>query len=355
MTFSNILRPFALVITGCVLGWWAHKLPFFDKRAVMSFHPSARMLKVKDKEYSFKQLPLDFQLKIHAAFMQAQMSANAIAGQVAAQIAVNDGQLSNEFDWDKFLEPTITDGDIQKTHQHALGFKGKGPLTDPKVRAEVLKDLVQREKVVRIGDEVARLERNNELKVYLDYPPAPQLQEDVSAYPVVEAGSEGVPIEQEIQVLFSYAQRDADVSFFSIASHAEHLKRRLKVRLLFESRGTPKELAAIGLIHCLSSQSDSKRDAWVTHLRLTQEVFQLADSTTELPFEKFFPGDPDLVKRIKACAPKKMDEKMLADNSKNWKKIRVNNFPVLFLQGRKISEFDPRGVRGVLAELAAKP
>jgi hypothetical protein len=351
MTSANILKPMGFALLGLVVGWWSRSLFESRNTSVMSFNESATVVEVKGKNYGYSELPIAMQHRIHSAYLQAHGIFRTQIEDYAARIVAADGKDLESFRWEKLVEKKITEEQIRNTYNNALGFKETGELSDPKVRSQVIWYLTQGLVAQRISEEVSNLIKEKRFKINWQLPLASKVNLDASEYPVVEVGSEKDAKPFEMQVMFSYNQQNSESAFFAISRVAETMGRRVKIRLLSESGGTAKEGAAIALVNCLASAPEFKREAWLVHARLLQELYRMPEGDTEIQMQKLFPGDSELVKKVATCKPKPIAEKVLAENTAAWKEFRPNPYPMIFVDGRRISEQDPRGVEGVLREM----
>jgi len=356
MTVTSFQKPAGILLLGLVAGWFAHG-GFSSQKSgggVISFNETGSLVEVKGKTYTLSDLPLGMQHKVHTAFLQAQSQVLNVAEDFAARIALGKGSTSADFAWDTILAEKVTPSEIEKTYNNTPGFKQLGALTDPKVRGEIKRYLLQRESSQRISEELGKLRKEDAFKLIWELPLAPALKQDLSMYPVVEFGPEGQAVPQEMQIMFSYNQPSSEGVFFTLSRLADSLKVRLRLRLLTETTGTTKEATAIGLIQCLAAKPELQRDTWVLQTRLVQDLQRLPDDTKEIPLEKFFPSDPDLVKRLSVCKGKQADVKQMLANTEAWKPLRIHNLPIVFYSGRRVSEFDPRGFDAVVTTLVSQ-
>lgn len=207
---------------------------------------------------------------------------------------------------------------------------------------------------LRISEETSKLKKENALKFIWNLPLAPRIDLETSGFPVIEVGPEGAAaIDSNIEVSFNYARANSEGAFLAIFRAAEKLQRRIKVRLMFESTGTTKETEAIKLIQCLANNVTFTREAWIVHLRTLQELPRVADDTPQVPLASFFPGDPDLVKRVSACEPRSLDDKLLDSHARVMASLKNTKSSSIFVDGQRLSEFDPRGTDGILEALLA--
>lgn len=356
MTVTSFQKPVGFLLLGLVAGWFAHGAfsPQKSGGGVITFNENGKLVEVKGKTYALSELPLGMQHKVHTAFLQAQSQVLNVAEDFAARVALGKGSGSENFTWENILAEKVTDAEVEKTYNNTPGFKQLGALTDARVRNEIRRYLLQRESSQRISEELGKLRKENGFKLIWDLPLAPALKQDFSIYPVVEFGPEGEALPQELQIMFNYTQPSSEGVFFTLSRLAESLRVRLRLRLLAETTGTAKEAAAIGLIQCLATKPELKRDTWVLQTRLVQDLQRLPDDTKEIPLEKFFPGDPDLVKRLSVCQGKVVDVKSMLANTEAWKPLRIHNLPIVFFSGRRVSEFDPRGFDAVVTTLVSQ-
>ncbi|MEY4064056.1 MAG: hypothetical protein RIR26_264 [Pseudomonadota bacterium] len=355
MTVTNFQKPVGFLLLGLVAGWFAHG--GFSKKngnSAITFNESGSVVEVKGRVYSLSDLPLGMQHKVHTAFLQAQSQMLNVAEDFAARVSMGQGGDSTGFTWEKLLAEKVTEADVEKTYNNTPGFKQLGALSDTRVRGEIKRYLLQRESSQRISEELGKLRKENSFKMIWDLPLAPAIKQDFSMYPVVELGPEGDALPQEMQIMFSYTQPSSEGVFFTLSRLAESLKVRLRLRLLTETNGTAKEAAAIGLIQCLASKPELKRDTWVLQTRLVQDLQRLPDDTKEIPIGKLFPSDPDLVKRLSVCQSNVVDVKPMLANTEAWKPLRIHNLPIVFFSGRRVSEFDPRGFDAVVTTLVSQ-
>jgi len=349
MTAANILRSSVLVLAGLAAGWWLRSASQSRTTTVMGFREDAAVVQVKGRTYSFSELPIQMRHHIHSAYLQAHGQFRTVAEDFAARVVASGGKDVAEFTWEKEYGQKPSEEEVRKAYES--GFRNVGPLSDAKVRAEVEHSLQRNLVMNRISKELSTLVQNKELKMMWDLPLAPELKLSVDAYPVVEVGDESDTQPLEVEVVFNYGQANSEGAFFAISRVADSLKRRIRIRLLSESTGLAKEEAATALVNCLAREAGFKREAWLVHARLTQELYRLPNEQSELPMAQYFPGDPELVKRVATCNPKPLEEKMLVANTAAWKPLRSNPYPMIFINGRRISDQDPRGTEGVLREL----
>ncbi len=349
MTAANILRSSGLVLAGLAAGWWLCSATQNRTAAVMTFSEDAAVVQVKGRTYSFSELPIEMKHQIHSAYLQAHGQFRTVAEDFAARVVASAGKNVDEFTWEKEYAQKPSEEDVRKAYEN--GFKNVGSLSDAKVRAEVERSLQRNLVMNRIAKELTTLVQNKELTVMWSLPLAPAVKFDAGSYPVVEVGEQSDTKPLEVQVVFNYGQSNSEGAFFAISRAADVAKRRIRIRLLSESTGLAKEEAAIALVNCLAQEAGFKREAWLVHARLTQELYRLPNEQNELPMAQYFPGDQELVKRVATCKPKPLDEKMLLANTAVWKPLRSNPYPMIFVDGRRISDQDPRGTEGVLREL----
>lgn len=339
------LLPAALFVGGA-LGWLARgSRP--EKTAVIGLNENALAVSISGSDYRYSDFPADLQQSVHDSYMQANNVLRLAGEDFAARVAINGGNARN-FSWEEKLADKINDQKLRETYDKVPGFTNLGSFAA--ARPQLIDFVVRQEREKLIGEQKAKLVQEKALQMNWNLPLGPRLPLSFSDYPVIETGPADTPVAGELQVVFGYNQLYADGAFLRLDRLAGDLKKRIRMRLVAEYNGLNKEKLAIELVRCLAAVSAQPRDAWIVHYRLLEEIPKLTEPVEKLDLQTYFGGVPELLKRVSSCQPKPFDEEAYRKNSQEWRALRGSNQAMLFFEGQRLSEYDPRGIDSLVRE-----
>ena len=331
---------------GLFVGWFARDL-FSGKPSTLQLNDDAPAVIVNGRAWAFSDFPAELRNRIHTVFLQSNEQFRIAVEDFAARVSLSGGRV-DEFDWEKQVKSRIDEKALRALYDNALGFKNKGSFDSPDVRNALLTFAIDRERSVMISEEIQKLKKDNKMQIQWSLPLGIKLQEDLSLYPTIEVGPAGKSIGGTTEVMFSYIQPYSDSAFNLLYRLATDQGQRLKVRLLTEYRGTEREKNAIAKIYCVASGNFTSDEIFSVHLRLLQDVPSFKAGQTQVDWKQAFQGNSDLAARVDACESKPLAEDVLLSNTKRWQALRQNPLPIFFADSRRISEYDPRGIEGVI-------
>jgi hypothetical protein len=339
------LLPAALLVGGAI-GWFARGARS-EKKLVLGLNENALAVSISGSDYRYADFPADLQQSVHDAYMQANNVLRLAGEDFAARVAMNGGNARN-FSWEEKLADKINDQKLRETYDKVPGFTNLGSFSA--ARPQLIDFVVRQEREKLIGEQKAKLVQEKALQMNWNLPLGPRLPLSFSDYPVVEVGPSDAPVVGELQVVFGYNQLYADGAFLRLDRLAGEIKKRIRLRLVSEYNGLSKEKLAIELVRCLAGVSAQPRDAWIVHYRLLEEIPKLPEVADKLDLQSYFGGVPELLKRVSSCQPKPFDEQAYRNNTLEWKSLRGSNQAMLFFEGRRLSEYDPRGIESLVRE-----
>ncbi|MEN9824773.1 MAG: hypothetical protein RI953_518 [Pseudomonadota bacterium] len=346
MTVNTKWLPLATLGIGLVGGWGASRL-LGRPPAVLQLNETAPALVVNGRTWSYGDMPAELRNRVHTAFLQANEQLRIALEDFATRASRSGGKV-DDFNWEKEAMAKIDEKALRSIYENSLGFKNRGPFDSPEIKQSLMKFAVDRERSMMISEELQKLGKENKLQFLWNLPLGVRLEEDLSIYSTLEIGTDGKPVVGTVDVMFNYAQQFGEGAFNLLYRIATDKGQRIRIRLLTEYSGTEREKKAIETIGCVTSGKFNPNEIFAIHQKLLQDVPSLKPEKPQVDWKQAFPGNADLAGRIETCTAKPLNESAMLSNTKVWQALRQNPLPILFHEGRRISEYDPRGIEAVV-------